>query len=125
MELFLRGGKVNFVDENNVVVGFKIGFQDCCEETGFCIVENLADIKAVDFFSKAAIPLPDLTDWVFDPTFCKKACYWSVYMVVFKMVKKSYQPRELYLVLMNEHNGYYSHGFSMTKDGTLCHDGEV
>jgi hypothetical protein len=116
--------RVNFVDENNLVVGFDFT-SSCCEDFGWLISTNLAppaecvvgldDTAPVDHVNK------ELEGWMFDPKFFlelkedKKISEENY--VVFRMINKN---QERYLHLYNKHNGYYSHGFEfMAGDKTI------
>jgi hypothetical protein len=115
--------KVNFVDENNVFVGFDYSSQ-CCENFGWHIDEPsgktiLDECQSIEEVNKA------LEDWVFDPTYFKedreeKSMYDEKNKAIFRLVKED---QELFLYLFNNHNGYYSHGFKMFKEGVTLHNG--
>lgn len=107
--------KINFVDENNLVVGFDFG-ANCCENFGWIISTNptppaecvagLEDGGTAEHINK------ELEGWVFDPEFFLELREDN------KMIEKNYavfriinKNRERYLHLYNHHNGYYSHGF--------------
>lgn len=116
MKIFNNNGKINFVDINNVFVGFDYE-ASCCESFGYFlsaeILNNLPDkVENGDDFN--------LEDYVFDKTFVKEhilSPYDEGGSVAFRLVKDSQDesPKEvLYLTLYNFHNGYYGHGFEMT-----------
>jgi hypothetical protein len=112
--------KVNFVDENNVLVGYDFS-QDCCEEFGWyisdklttdfndCLLdENVCDETLNEF----------LKDWTFDKGFFEELSVENTFnkddRAVFRLVNGD---KELFLHLYNIHNGYYSHGFEFSEDG--------
>ncbi|HUT57570.1 MAG TPA: hypothetical protein VNA25_06935 [Phycisphaerae bacterium] len=116
MKIFDRDGKVNFVDANNVLVGFD-NTQDCCEDFGYLFTPELptdTDAGVVDF---------DPSGWVFDRAFCEPVNGLGLdkgEAVAFKLTKGE---DVMYLTLFNAHNGYYGHGFEMTLGDENLHDG--
>ena len=123
-------GKVNFIDDNNVLVGYDMS-QDCCEWASWFILDHVA----IEMPDESSMEIPgDLEGYNFVPDFFKKIQSfgdeeWSSFdqgsMVVFKMVTGSYlEPsKEKYLHIFNSHNGYYSHGFSISVGGETIEDG--
>jgi hypothetical protein len=107
-------GKTNFVDKNNVVVGFDTN-QNCCEDFGWYISES------EDFDTAKDSNLGDVNychDYVFDKS------YRGVGDGLFRLTAEG-QP-DLFLHLYNHHNGYYAHGFDMTdSDGTQISSGSL
>jgi len=136
MRRFVSAAKdrVNWVDENNVLLGFELG-ACCCEDFGYYYVSDPNDYKRVldeaeetrcnqDETEPAAGEEPDLEDYVFDTGFfgqhLKSNYYDEENFVIFKMSvpwKKDKQRKRpaVYLVLFNMHNGYYSHGFNFAR----------
>lgn len=124
MKIFNRDGKVNFVDENNVLVGFDYR-SCCCEQFGYFFSA---------WFPTRLEDTPDPTDdvlneYVFDTSFCQEPTIKSAVeygddpaAVVFRLTNGS---KELFLTLHNTHNGYYSHGFEMEVGGTTIHSGSL
>ena len=116
--------KTNFVDVNNVVVGWDTA-QNCCEVWGnhFQLVEPLAyqadwPTDGVQFTAEQLEP------YVFDPEYRQEYSNEDEgRCAVFKLVGEGLPP--LYLVLNNSHNGYYSHGFKMDKAGVTIHEGNL
>jgi hypothetical protein len=120
--------KVNFVDENNRLVGYDF-YQSCCEDYGWYIsLES-------DFAQKNTIVVgypydvdsinEKLDGWVFDPVFIKEYSigdhgYNESNAATFRLVKDD---KEMFLHLYNEHNGYYSHGFEFLEEGNIIHRG--
>ena len=128
----LWGTKVNFVDENNVVVGFNTD-QDCCENFGYFFSDHISD--KTDFEK-----VPDLSsfpecvfeeeNYIFDSGFFKKDSLGNTFedggAVVFKLIHKEMNvDRPIYLVLSNSHNGYYCHGFKMDVEGSVIQEGSI
>lgn len=105
--IFATDKKVNFVDTNNVFVGYDLS-QDCCEQADWFLSGNIEEgipenIMKSDF----------LDGYVFDTEFFKEISgsdFEEGGMVVFKLVNIH---QEKYLHLFNCHNGYYAHGFEM------------
>lgn len=118
MRVFEADGKINFVDEQNVVVGFS-NERSCCERFGW----GLSDPGA------PALPAeePDGRDfpgWMFDPTYFKKGvpANYDGWYVIFRLVNGD---QERFLSLYNHHNGYYSHGFEMSVGGVVAQRGAI
>lgn len=107
------GGKVNFVDDNNVLVGFDMG-QSCCEHFGWYIIDEMSGDteKWEDINPSNDVLNEELKDWYFDVDFFDQLGE----TVVFKLKSDIKGSEDKYLHLFNHHNGYYSHGFSMSKD---------
>ena len=110
MKVFERDGKINFVDEKNVFVGFD--YQACCcEQFGyfFSKTEPLTeDVKGEKDF--------DPEGYCFDKEFYKTQDAGEAGAeAIFRLTHPS-KP-EIFLTLFNHHNGYYAHGFTMTVDG--------
>lgn len=102
--------KVNFVDDNNVFVGFDMD-QSCCETADWFI----ADTQIVEAH-EGKHEIPDLTGWNFDPKFFKRIDgepFDEGGMVIFRITNGI---NEKFLHLFNHHNGYYSHGFLFSKE---------
>jgi hypothetical protein len=112
--------KVNFVDENNVYLGYDMS-QDCCEEANWFISDTVCE-KPMD----RNIDEVDLSDWVFDTSYFKQIVSDDEYlfdgggMVVFRIVNGE---NEKFIHLYNIHNGYYGHGFDFKiNDKTIQSD---
>lgn len=113
--------KVNFVDKNNVLVGYDMG-QNCCEHADFFFSEEVP--TEIDQ-GKLDVEKLALEKFVFDPTFMQENQIVDLDAggsVTF-MLKSG--RKKLYLTLFNCHNGYYGHGFifkigeEIVKDGYL------
>jgi len=115
MKLFRVDCKVNFVDENNVVLGYDMD-QNCCEHADWFIADN----PMMEIVERGDDP--DLTGWAFDPAYFRK---WQDMpgkydvleegdMAIFRMTNGD---AEQFLHLFNAHNGYYGHGFEFLVGG--------
>lgn len=123
--------KVNFVDNNNVFVGYDMG-QDCCEHASWFI-------SATDHNSMPESELlenkdyPNIEDYSFDPTFYqerdlnasnKDSDYGELdegEAVAFRLTNTD--GAEAFLYLFNSHNGYYGHGFEFKINEEIVKDG--
>ena len=122
--------KVNFVDENNVLVGYDFSGQ-CCEQYGWYISNKPTINKDGSLFddnvSNEAIN-ESLKDWTFDKEFFDQLSYSESGSfdqddrVVFRLVNGD---NELFLHLYNVHNGYYSHGFEFKNGEETIQTGHI
>lgn len=124
------GAKVNFVDENNVLVGYEFG-ASCCENFGWYVSNKVTTDLHDHIFNETAQAggwdINQLLEgWTFDATFFVALdnsinhYYDDSKRAVFRMIKGD---REQFLHLYNVHNGYYSHGFEFSQDGTVIKTG--
>lgn len=113
------GNKVNFVDENNVFVGFNMD-QDCCEYADWFISEHPQNT-----YVNVGDKQHDVSQFVFDRAYFRQVDggdFDGGGMVIFRLHDGG---RELFLHIFNAHNGYYGHGFEFTagdekiKEGVL------
>lgn len=123
MKIFDRDGAVNFVDSNNVLVGFST-FQNCCENASWLLTRTMPHLIE----TAAEIDPAELDGYVFDVAFdggdpLTQESLDGGGAVAFRLVNGD---REAFLTLYNSQNGYYSHGFQM-KDATgkKVRDGSV
>ena len=116
MQYFNRDGKFNFVDENNVFVGYDSD-QDCCETASWFVTDAP---MSVEWLGETEVEI-DWPKWRFDPSFFEKheCVYDSGDVVIFRLVSGR---QEKYLHLFNSHNGYYGHGFEMKIGGETVRD---
>lgn len=134
MKKFKRDGKINFVDENNVFVGYDTS-QCCCERADWFISEKeerqLYNEKYQEYVFKD-YPADELDKYIFDINYyiIDSRLEWldEGSLVRFKLVANPNHPEsagcpELYLHLYNCHNGYYGHGFTMTINDEIKHEG--
>lgn len=119
--------KVNFVDENNVVLGYDMSSQ-CCESFGWFIADrvvfNMKDYSTLD----KTFDDDDYTDWRFDPQFFQSGESLESYdiesMAIFRIVNQT-TGESRYIHLYNLHNGYYSHGFDFTQSDKTIQSGSL
>lgn len=117
--------KVNFVDENNVVLGYDT-HQSCCECADWFISDKIED-KWADSCAPEGLTI-ELDGWVFDKHFqfidvSSDSSYPPLdagSCVVFRIVKGE---DEKFIHLYNCHNGYYYHGFDFSDNETLITEG--
>jgi hypothetical protein len=110
--------KRNFVDDNNVFVGYDLR-QSCCENADWFIADEVIKDKISpwsgkdpDEFSK-----PEYLDgYRFDQDWFKKIDHNpdAGNRVIFRLVNDDGE--EKFLHLFNVHNGYYGHGFEFEID---------
>lgn len=125
MKVFDRDGKLNFVDINNVVVGFDNEGQ-CCEHFGYYYVYDERQKHNVQYDGSDYITDDMLADYNFDPSYCKEINdeYGEEMVVQFRLTS-CLMHSDIYLRLYNHHNGYYSHGFNMDVGGITEHSGRI
>lgn len=123
MRIFDRDGKYNFIDDNNVFVGYD-SWTDCCETADFLILEGPDEFASWD----DAAPEVDeerLLPYSFDPTYFESPENPDFLeeggAAQFRLVATG-KP-DLYLVLYNCQNGYYGHGFEATIGGLPWQEG--
>jgi len=121
--------KVNFVDDNNVLVGYEFA-GNCCEQYGWYIHDKVTNNGEGALFNETtdhnAIN-DSLKEWTFDTSFFEELregshCSDDHNTAVFRLVNGD---NELFLHLYNVHNGYYSHGFDFSKDGEIIKSGSI
>jgi len=108
-------GKVNFIDSNNVILGYDLG-QDCCEHAFWTISETPDGKNPLYQGDNEAVKEIELDGYCFDPNYCERAANdeGEEYTATFKLVCRAYgfHRPDLYVILTNHHNGYYAHGFT-------------
>lgn len=117
--------KVNFVDDNNVLVGFDMSGQ-CCENFGW-FLSNEAPTKILEDASEVEMCDIDPEGYQFDTNYFEQPdatgdCFDESSMAVFRLTKGE---SEIFLTLHNTHNGYYSHGFTMEIGGVEVKEGSL
>ncbi len=117
MKAFFVGEKVNFVDENNIFVGYDLG-QDCCEYADWFVADQITPYT----YDPDAAPkeVPDIEAYNFDKDFFQCVDSGDLDeggMVAFRLVAD--EKPDLYLHLFNSHNGYYGHGFEVKHGGEI------
>lgn len=106
MKIFFKDDKINFVDDNNVFVGFDMHSQ-CCENFGWFITRTPKDKVSDNEYTKE-----ELADYTFNTNYFKEVPGGDDddgSIVRFCLINK--MGKELFLHLYNFHNGYYGHGF--------------
>jgi len=115
------GSKVNFVDDNDVFVGYDMN-ECCCEHFGWFIADEI--LKELPESENRDTPLDE---WSFDTCFFQQTAYGKHEfdednMAVFKITNGT---EVKYLHLYNCHNGYYNHGFEMKINDEIMHKGDL
>ena len=116
--------KTNFVDSNNVLVGFDTS-QECCEQYGWFLTKTIEEAKAYPVEGRT-LNDDDAHGFVFDPDFFLEHGdsdqFQAGGMVTFRLIKGE---EEMFLSLYNVHNGYYSHGFHVSVGGEVIRSGSL
>ena len=120
MRMFEHDEHVNFIDSKDRFVGYEFG-QCCCELVGWSITRTLPEDGADE------VPNPiadfDLAGYDFDPDFFAEIVdAGEGGFAVFRLRKAD---DEVYLVIYNHHNGYYSHGFTARVGGVVPSEGSL
>ena len=123
IRVFDTYSKVNFVDTNNVLVGYDNG-QHCCELAEYFLSSMPYPSGRTQTEIKHGV---ELIGYCFDTESepihggdCDGA---DGAWVAFRLVH-DFEP-EMWLVLSNHHNGYYSHGFTYAAPGREEVDGAL
>jgi hypothetical protein len=108
MKVFEKGDKVNFVDENNVFLGYDLS-QDCCENAGYLITKTIPNkLEAND-------EILNTDAYNFDTKFQGEALMGedldSGGSRCFRLISKEDTNDHIFVTIYNSHNGYYGHGF--------------
>lgn len=114
--------KVNFVDKNNVFVGYDLD-QQCCEDAGWYLSYEIGGPHIKDWNNLRGV---NISRYVFDIEFFEDISSESEYTeeentVVFKLIKDG--SPDIFLHLYNTHNGYYGHGFVVKHGGEKVQTG--
>ena len=118
MQVFERDGKVNFVDENNVFLGYDLN-QDCCEHADWFV----ADAPQEGQPETEREGITDLNGFAFDTAFFKQVegrDFDGGGMAIFRIVNGE---TEKFVHILNLQNGYYGHGFNFIVGGLVVRDG--
>ncbi len=133
MRVFVKGDKTNFVDERNVIVGFDTEGA-CCEAFGWFVARHII----LHHESADAIEPTEtqLAPYRFDVRYFQRFDFTPLYppydeggAVVFRLKREDYMdeggyPENLFLHLVNSHNGYYAHGFTVEGLGDFKFSGD-
>jgi len=151
VRIFKQGYKINFADTNDVLVGFD-DEGSCCESFGYFFTDKVGDDDPLNkrftaYYSSQEYPSAspaNLEELVFDPEFYRNEHgYDGGGYAIFRLISplrelsdRRQRERErqriqdeyvdeVYLVLYNHHNGYYSHGFEVTHSGKVIRSGAL
>lgn len=121
MQIFENANKVNFIDENNVLIGYDTD-QQCCEDAGWFISRTT--------YGKDSYPDGDPVDlpgWVFDIDWDEAGADYGQHEyeygeAIFRLTNGT---DEMFLHLHNTHNGYYGHGWSVKRDNKEIDSGSI
>ena len=103
-------GKVNFIDSNNVILGYDLS-QSCCEHAFWTISEKQDGSDPIHKGGEEAMQEIELDEYCFDPQFCdRESAGEDGGVAIFKL--RGWKLPDLFIRLENHHNGYYSHGFT-------------
>ena len=117
MKVFYRDGKVNFVDENNIVLGYDMN-QICCEDADWFISDVIENTK-IDEMEH------DIEDFVFDTEFFDEIDCPDNDEALIAVFRITNGKQEKYIHLYNCHNGYYSHGFTLSDNKNIIESGSI
>jgi hypothetical protein len=125
------GSKVNFVDENNVMLGYDMA-QDCCEHFGWFVSDKLygeyPDYEKPGYAEIIGNHGEGLkwSAYRFDPSFhIQIGAGEAGGMATFKIVSKFKKYKPMFLYLFNLHNGYYAHGFEFCNGETVIVESSI
>ena len=122
--------KVNFVDEANVVVGYDMQ-QKCCEHAAWCVLDAVADAARIERIADgehAEHELEDEADWRIDPAWFSQVGRTRKDQAGGAAVFRLLNPEsgaEKFLHLINCHDGYYAHGFTVKVGGQVVLEGDL
>jgi hypothetical protein len=122
MRIFNVDGKINFVDDNNVFVGYDMN-ENCCEKFGYMLNKKIP--TNMNIF-ESDLEESDLEEFNFANKFIRDLPHPEYYeeggAKCFRLEKNN---EEAYLTIYNYHNGYYSHGFEFSYDGKIIEEGRL
>jgi hypothetical protein len=122
--------KVNFIDENNVVLGYDLS-ESCCEHADW-FLSTKPETKIVDHHEATSEELLDYrfcTEWYKHVTDHDNDHDEYEYefdeggMFIFKIINS--KGDELFIHIFNCHNGYYGHGFQFQHHGKTIQEGTL
>ena len=118
------GNRLNFIDKNNVVVGYDYE-SSCCESFSFTVTNK--EYLSGEISDDIIVNIDDVNNenLYFDTSYNVNVEDEDreVYRTVFKILGCD---TDLFLILENCHNGYYSHGFEMKdSDGKELFSGSL
>lgn len=126
---------INFVDENNVVLGYSLE-QNCCENAGWLLSDSddfetikkqINDDQYCSVSDKNPISIENEEDYRFDKSYNKyfgfeNGEYCQVEIFKIMNIKTN---EEKFICIFNSHNGYYSHGFDFKMNKELIIEGSL
>ncbi len=121
IKIFGTDDRVNFIDENNIFVGYELGYS-CCEYADWYIGTEVQTTHTEELIKNRNNF--DLSSYKFDISYFEDLGDHNIndYRVRFKLTGGE---EPLYLVLFNIQNGYYSHGFEFKNNDVLIKEGTV
>ncbi len=114
--------KVNFIDENDVFVGYDLS-QSCCEYADWFLTDKKNLPKDFSFYDSEKNKSLDVSGYNFDTDYFEDGTTDEGGYVAFRLKKKN--SKNIYLYLFNMHNGYYSHGFTAKVGGQVWQAGHI
>lgn len=119
--------KVNFIDENNVLLGYDID-QKCCEHAGYIVLDEEPTKYKTSESSETIEEINNrLKGFTFNVEYFKtidddSGCCDGNENVVFKATNAD---KSIYILLFNCHNGYYSHGFFFKTNDVIIKEDSI
>lgn len=118
--------KTNFIDRNNVVLGFDL-LENCCEDFGWFIIDTPCKNKDTFIAVKDQEKSIRYLGYCFDIEYNEKVIinddFKDINIVIFRISNEKGDLK--YLHLYNHHNGYYTHGFALSLNSNLHKTGEL
>lgn len=116
--------KINFVDRNNVIVGYDYE-QDCCESFGWQVTAS-SIVTSEELFVEQKVY--ELDGYVFDRSFFMQRNLVGndsdkESVATFRLLKRDAPDK--FLHIFNFHNGYYSHGFTFSNNDKVIREGAL
>jgi len=113
--------KVNFVDENNIFIGYDLK-QQCCEQAYYYITDEI--IKPEVFNRKNIKDYSEnneiLKDYIFD---IENGITDIADGIVIKLTSEG--KKDLFLHLYNIHNGYYAHSYLIKNNDVIIDEDKL
>jgi hypothetical protein len=128
MKIFQRPENINFVDQNNVVLGYSLE-STCCEDPYWFISNTIhREFNKNKTIQNIQLLNQELLDFLFDQTFFE--LYIGPFNVdtdtclnlgIFRLISPTFQIK--YLHIANIHNGCYQLGFKFTINDQILQEG--
>jgi hypothetical protein len=144
MKLFVTGHSVNWVDKNNRMAGYTLE-RDCCEYSGFYVSnaedEVTGEHSVLNYRGNCVVPYRELNEEI---NKVAANAFWESWdftgnyrinsvrtgedeegrrTVAFEIENQNNEKK--WLILFNDHNGWYSHGFQFKKGDEVIAEGEL